>query len=70
LLITYGCEARAISESAAKKGVQVYHVKDRTEAAKVLKKIVKPFDVVLFKGSHSMAVDKVIDLVFKKEEGK
>lgn len=69
-LITYGCEARAISESAAKKGVQVYHVKDRMEAAKVLKKIVKPFDVVLFKGSHSMAVDKVIDLVFKKEEGK
>ena len=69
-LVTYGKEAKAISDAAAKKGVCVFPVSDRIAAAQILKKIVRPFDVVLFKGSHSMAVDKVIDLVFKKEEGK
>ena len=69
-LITYGQEAEAISAAAAEKGVQTEQVASKEDAAQVLKKIIRPHDVVLFKGSHSMAVDKVIDLVFKKEEGK
>ncbi len=69
-LITYGQEAKAISEAAAQKGVKVIHVANGEAAAEALKKVMKPYDVILFKGSHSMAVDKVIDLVFKKEEGK
>ena len=69
-LITYGPEAKAISEEAGKRGVTVFHVADKIQAAQTLKKNLQPYDVILFKGSHSMAVDKVIDLVFKKEEGK
>lgn len=67
-LITYGEEAAAISVSAEQQDVLVYHVANKEAAADVLKKIMKPNDVILFKGSHSMEVDKVIDLVFKGEE--
>ncbi len=67
-LITYGSEAKAISEAAGAQGVKVHHVADKEAAAKLLKSIMQPDDVILFKGSHSMSVDKVIDLVFKGEE--
>lgn len=67
-LITYGEEAAAISTAAEQQGVLVYHVANKEAAAVALKKIMQPNDVILFKGSHSMEVDKVIDLVFKGEE--
>ena len=66
-LITYGTEAKAISEAAGKLGVKVHQVENKEAAAGLLKQIMQPDDVILFKGSHSMAVDKVIDLVFKGE---
>lgn len=68
-LITYGQEAKAISAAAALRGVNVHHVASKEEAAEILQKLMQPQDVILFKGSHSMEVDKVISLVFK-EEGK
>jgi UDP-N-acetylmuramoyl-tripeptide--D-alanyl-D-alanine ligase len=66
-LITYGTEAKAISKAAEAQGVKVHHVANKEAAATLLKSIMQPDDVILFKGSHSMEVDKVIDLVFKGE---
>lgn len=68
-VIAYGPEAKYICEEAAKGGVAVHYVKDAEEAAAVLKAILEPGDVVLCKGSHSMAVESVIPLVFAKEGG-
>jgi len=68
LLITYGKEAQALAEEAKKRGVQVIQVKDNMEAAAALTKLKQPGDIILLKGSHSMAVDKVQDMVFKGEE--
>ena len=66
LVITYGEEAKYISSEAAKLGVRVIHCKTGKEAAVELKNNLEEYDIVLFKGSHSMAVDKVIDMVFDK----
>ena len=68
LLITYGEEARAISSAAAKRGVEIVHVANKEAAAHQLKKLLQPGDVILFKGSHSMQVDKVIEMVFKGDK--
>jgi len=66
LLITYGKEAKFISWEAARLGVDVIQCSNNKEAAAELKNNIKDYDIVLFKGSHSMAVDKVIDMVFTK----
>jgi UDP-N-acetylmuramoyl-tripeptide--D-alanyl-D-alanine ligase len=66
LLITYGKEAKFISWEAARLGVEVIQCNSNKEAATELKNNIKDYDIVLFKGSHSMAVDKVIDMVFAK----
>ncbi len=66
-LITYGKEAQAISTAAGALGVKTHHVADKKEAALILQKIMQPEDVILFKGSHSMEVDKVITLAFQGE---
>ena len=66
-LIVYGTEAKYIGEAAAKRGVIVTYAANKEEAARLLQKILQPGDVVLCKGSHSMAVDQVIPLVFGKE---
>lgn len=66
LLITYGTQAIYISNEAAKLGVRSIHCNDRNEAAFVLKNSIEDKDVILFKGSHSMEVDKVMESVFSK----
>ncbi len=68
-VIAYGPEAKYICEEAAKGGVTVHYVADLTEAAAALKQIMEPGDVILCKGSHSMAVEKIIPLVFPEEGG-
>lgn len=68
-VIAYGPEARYICEEAAKGGVAVHYVNGAAEAAAALKTIMEPGDVILCKGSHSMAVESVIPLVFGKEGG-
>lgn len=49
-LITYGTEAKAISEAAGKLGVKVHQVENKEAAAGLLKQIMQPDDVILFKG--------------------
>ena len=66
-VICYGPEARFISEEAEKYGVSVHYVQDKETAARCLSQMVRSGDVILLKGSHSMAVDQVIDLAFKKD---
>ena len=68
-VIAYGPEAKYICEEAEKGGVTVHYVKGAAEAADVLKAIRQPGDVILCKGSHSMAVESVIPLVFGTEGG-
>jgi UDP-N-acetylmuramoyl-tripeptide--D-alanyl-D-alanine ligase len=66
-LICYGPLCKFMAEEAKTLGVSVHYVADKESAAKVLREVVRPYDVVLCKGSHSMAVDQVIALAFKKD---
>ena len=58
VLITYGEEAVNIGKAAQNGGVKTFICKDRAE--------VRNNDIILLKGSHSMQVDGLIDLVLKK----
>ncbi|MDP3142564.1 MAG: UDP-N-acetylmuramoyl-tripeptide--D-alanyl-D-alanine ligase [Candidatus Omnitrophota bacterium] len=63
LLITVGKLARYISAGAKKAGMQkdrVCHVNSIQQAARRLARIIRPQDIVLVKGSRSMAMEKVI----------
>ena len=60
-VLTYGQEASAITEEFKAQGGLADHYEDRESAALALKQLVKPGDVILLKGSHSMGVDKVLE---------
>ena len=66
VLITYGEEAVYIGKAAQNGGVKTFICRDRAEAAKILSGVVRNNDIILLKGSHSMQVDGLIDLVLKK----
>ena len=66
ILLGYGPETKAAVEAAAAEGVAACHFTDRQGAADKLAEILQPGDIVLLKGSHSMQVSGIIDLVFKK----
>ena len=66
VLITYGTEAVHTGRAAQEKGVKTFICHDRAEAAKILSGILRNDDIILLKGSHSMQVDGLIDLVLKK----
>ena len=66
VLITYGAEAVHTGRAAQEKGVKTFICHDRAEAAKILSGILRNDDIILLKGSHSMQVDGLIDLVLKK----
>lgn len=66
VLITYGEEAVNIGKAAQNGGVKTFICKNRAEAAKILSGVVRNNDIILLKGSHSMQVDGLIDLVLKK----
>ena len=67
VLITYGTEAVHTGRAAQEKGVKKpLFCHDRAEAAKILSGILRNDDIILLKGSHSMQVDGLIDLVLKK----
>lgn len=65
VLITYGTEAVHTGRAAQEKGVKTFICHDRAEAAKILNSILRNDDIILLKGSHSMQVDGLIDLVLK-----
>ena len=66
-VIAYGAESHATIDQAVKIGLKAVHCDDKEAAAAELKKNIRKDDIVLFKGSHSMQVDKVIELVFNNK---
>ena len=66
ILVGYGEETKATVDAAAAEGVPAFHFADRQGAAKKLTEILQPGDIELLKGSHSMQVSRIIDLVIKK----
>lgn len=61
-ILTYGKEAAYISDEAAKLGGKTKHCTDRQAAANELRTIANAGDIILLKGSHSMQVDKMLEL--------
>ena len=61
-VLTYGKDAAYISEEVKKLGGKAQHCEDRHEAANVLRTIANAGDIILLKGSHSMQVDKMLEL--------
>ncbi|MBQ1470184.1 MAG: UDP-N-acetylmuramoyl-tripeptide--D-alanyl-D-alanine ligase [Schwartzia sp.] len=63
-LVTRGDMGEEIAAGAEGTGLEdVYRCGTHEEAAAVLKKILKPGDTILFKGSHGMHMDEIIDLL-------
>ena len=61
-ILTYGPQAAYIADEAAKLGGKSKHCADRQEAADALRLMASAGDIILLKGSHSMQVDKMLEL--------
>ncbi len=70
ILITVGDQASYIKEEALKLGMSlenVYHYSNSWDAGKKIKDMIIPGDMVLVKGSRSMKMENVVDMIKKKE---
>ncbi len=66
VLITHGRLSVFMNKEAGRKGMgELYHAPSHSDAAGFLRKIARPNDVVLVKGSRAMAMERVIE-EFKK----
>lgn len=65
LLFFYGPHANDVLEGAAEHGMTAYGFDDRDEMAQALKQAVRPGDVILFKASHGMHLELVLDAFLK-----
>ncbi len=64
VLVTRGSLGEEIAAGAEAAGMtEVYRAASHEEAAAKLKEILHPGDTVLFKGSHGMQMDKIIELL-------
>ena len=61
VLIAYGENMKYLIENAKKYVKEVYYCKDSTEAEKKVREIMRENDVIYFKGSNSMFVNKIVD---------
>ncbi|MBL7155603.1 MAG: UDP-N-acetylmuramoyl-tripeptide--D-alanyl-D-alanine ligase [Candidatus Omnitrophica bacterium] len=69
ILITMGGLSKFINKGARLKGMAgLYHARSHRDAAGFLKKIAKPGDVVLVKGSRRTEMEKVIEYFKKRSE--
>ncbi len=59
ILICIGTSAKYIAEGAAGGKAEIYRFGTSDEAAEFVKKIVRPGDAVLAKGSHAIATEKI-----------
>ncbi|MBP5737514.1 MAG: UDP-N-acetylmuramoyl-tripeptide--D-alanyl-D-alanine ligase, partial [Abditibacteriota bacterium] len=59
ILICIGTSAKYIAEGAAGGKAEIYRFDTSDEAAEFVKKIVRPGDAVLAKGSHAIATEKI-----------
>ena len=68
-VITVGDEAAIIARSAAERGVPAVHTVGTTEeAAKLLREVARPDDLVLVKGSRSAGMERVIASLLSSHE--
>lgn len=66
IVITRGELTRFTAQAARDAGVpEVYECPTHEEAAALLKKLLQPGDTVLFKGSHGMHMEKIIEMLEK-----
>ncbi len=61
-VLTYGPEAAYIADEVQKAGGKADHYADRLAAADQLRIVAQAGDIILLKGSHSMQVDKMLEL--------
>ena len=61
VLIAYGENMKYLIENAKNYVKEVYYCKDSTEAEKKVREIMRENDVIYFKGSNSMFVNKIVD---------
>ena len=62
ILITLGRLSKFMNKEAKRKGMQgIYHARSHEDAAGFLRRLTKPGDVVLVKGSRAMQMEKVIE---------
>ena len=61
VLIAYGENMKYLIENAKNYVKEVYYCKDSTEAEKKVREIMRENDVIYFKGSNSMSVNKIVD---------
>lgn len=60
-ILTFGRWSKLTARAAARAGVNARHFKSHDEIVRELKKSLKPGDVVLVKGSHSMRMDQIVE---------
>ncbi len=71
VLVTVGETAKTIAEGAINEGMprqKVYVFSDRDEAAVLLRKIQKEDDVILVKGSRSMKMEEIVELLLEQRD--
>jgi UDP-N-acetylmuramoyl-tripeptide--D-alanyl-D-alanine ligase len=73
LLLTLGDESPAVVESAIREGLELERarvVESHSEAASIVRAFVREGDWVLVKGSRGMAMEKVVEGLRERKEGK
>ena len=71
LVFAYGPHAERVMDGTTTGGMNEETSRafdDRDEMARVLKRMAKPGDVILFKGSHGMHLEKVLEAFLKEEK--
>ncbi len=64
LLMTYGTMSKFVAESAAENGViRIFSFDDKNDLSSKLSTMIKPGDVIAFKGSRGMKLEDVIEKV-------
>jgi UDP-N-acetylmuramyl pentapeptide synthase len=63
VLVTVGDKTRLSGQTAAERGVKHWHFADSLSPAGLLRELLRPGDVVLFKGSRGMKMDELFAAV-------
>ena len=61
VIISYGDNMKYLLENAKKYVKEIYYCKDSIEAEEIVRKIMTKNDIIYFKGSNSMYVNKIVE---------